>query len=251
MIVARLGDLYRFVTQGDHAHLSAELLALFRLPELVEHPRRERLLRAVREHDNGWREADAAPRIDPASGEPRGFRDIDGELRREIWLRSCGRFRDEDPYVALLITQHAIALHGDRAGSEAWDAWLADLRALRQELLEEAGIDDAEASSDHELLRLADACSLALCEQSGAAFHARGIDGAAAGRTLRLAPFPMAGRTTFRLPCRRVSSRSYDSDRDLGSALASARWEDDPVQLAPAEYPPFADRSSKAGQISC
>ena len=30
--------------------------------------RREEVLRAVRDHDNGWREPDAAPTVDPKTG---------------------------------------------------------------------------------------------------------------------------------------------------------------------------------------
>ena len=53
MIVFREGDRLRLVTQPDHAAFAADLLSLFRLPDLVDHPRRADLLRAVRLHDNG------------------------------------------------------------------------------------------------------------------------------------------------------------------------------------------------------
>ena len=64
MIVTTAPPGSRLVTQSDHARLAADLLRLFRLPELLEHPRRELLLRAIAEHDNGWWETDAAPRLD-------------------------------------------------------------------------------------------------------------------------------------------------------------------------------------------
>ena len=68
MIVTAAPPGSRLVTQADHARLAADLLRLFRLPELLEHPRRELLLRAIAEHDNGWWEADAAPRLLAAVG---------------------------------------------------------------------------------------------------------------------------------------------------------------------------------------
>ena len=70
MIVVPEGATLLLVTQPDHAHLSGELLSLWRAGGLPENPRRADLLFAAREHDNGWREADAAPRWDAARGRP-------------------------------------------------------------------------------------------------------------------------------------------------------------------------------------
>src|SRR5205085_2628059 len=80
---------------------------------LVAHPRRGALLRAVRLHDNGWRELDAAPPIDRSSGRPWSFVDLPPSLRLEVWTRGTARYVDEDPYVALLIVEHALALHAE------------------------------------------------------------------------------------------------------------------------------------------
>ena len=128
MIVTHESGAAEFVTQSDHAHNAGEILSLFRLPQLVEHPRRDRLLRAVREHDNGWQEIDAAPALDARTGGPLGFRDVSDAQRREIWTRGSERWRTDDPYVALLINSHAIQLHLDRSGDAAWDGWLDERR---------------------------------------------------------------------------------------------------------------------------
>ena len=64
MIVVRRGASLVLVTQSDHAHFAAELLSLWRLDGFPDHPRRDDILFAVREHDNGWREEDAVPRLD-------------------------------------------------------------------------------------------------------------------------------------------------------------------------------------------
>ena len=81
MIVTRTPSGSRLVTQADHARLAGDILRLVRLPELVEHPRRELLLRAVREHDNGWWEADSAPRLAASGSTALDFRDFPGDLR--------------------------------------------------------------------------------------------------------------------------------------------------------------------------
>ena len=235
MIVTPAGNELLVVTQSDHAHLAAELLALFRLPELIDHPRRRVLIRAVREHDNGWRELDAAPPLDADSGWPSNFRSLPGEQRREVWSRGCRRYAASDPYLALLVTLHAQALHREPAGGDAiWRDWLEELEGWRGELVAAAAASPTAAASDYAWLALADTCSLAACEMSGRSFTAGGVRGRAAGGTLTLEPFPLAGRTTFRLPIRRIPMRRYTTPRELGRALADARWERRPLGVAPA-----------------
>ncbi len=241
MILSELPEHYEVVTQNDHAQLAAEILALIRLPELIAHPRRETLLLAVREHDSGWRGANSAPRVDP-SGRPLGFRDVADEDRREIWDQTCADAAQHDPHVALLIGQHAIRLHQDREGQEVWDEWLAGLRQQRDEHLEASELAREEAEVDYGWLELADLCSLVLCGGLSGDFVAGGFEArlrepdsdATAARTLQLTPFPLAGPTTFRAPCRRIERRPYATDRELGGALAVARWSHRAVTIAPA-----------------
>ena len=161
MIVEDEGDELRFVTQPDHAHFAGALLALFRIEELVEHPRRHALLHAVREHDNGWRESDSSPRIDPGTGRPHTFRTLPGADRIEIWRRGCNRYLDIRPETALLVVRHALALVGppDELDPELTD----ELRELDETLRESLGRAEEEVRSDYRWLALADALSLAVC----------------------------------------------------------------------------------------
>ncbi len=50
-------------------------------------------------------------------------------------------------------------------------------------------------------------------------------------RAIALDPFPLAGATTFRVPCRRIPVRAYRGDADLGGELATARWEEMTVRV--------------------
>lgn len=231
MIVVPDGDELVVVTQHDHARLAGEVLSLWREDGLPQHPRRGEILFALREHDNGWREADSAPRVDPATGRPHDFASAPPDVRAEVWLRGTGRYAGEQPYSALLVTWHALALHRSHRGEEAWEeALLAPLDERREELLERTGAAAEEVRSDHRFLDLGDALSLAACnrwteptERAGRRFAYR-PGGANVDGELWIEPFPLAGATTFRVACRSIPHRRYAGDADLGGELAAARW---------------------------
>lgn len=233
MIVAaeREGELL-VVSQHDHARLSGDLLSLWRADGLPEHPRRDDLLFAARHHDTGWREADSAPRADPESGRPLDFMNMPREVRIDIWLRGTERYADDRPYAALLLTRHALALHRDRRGEEGWEEeLLAPLDERHEELLARTAADPEAVEHDYRFLSLADTLSLAACarwrepvERDGHRFSFR-AGGEKVDGELLLDPFPLAGATTFRVPCRRIPDRRYRGDADLGGELAAARWE--------------------------
>jgi hypothetical protein len=239
MIVVPEDSTLLLVTQPDHAHLSGELLSLWRAGGLADHPRRDDLLFAAREHDNGWREADAAPRWDAGRGRPHDFMTLPRQDRIEIWERGTCRFAAERPYAALLITRHALNLFGGRRGEEGWDTLLDFLEDFERSLLEETGVERQELEGDYPLIDLADLISLTACTQRREPVERHGVrivpaPGALGSDTeIRLAPFPLAGATTFRVPCRRIPLRDYRGDADLGGELAAARWEERTVRIAP------------------
>lgn len=220
------------ITQPDHARFSAEMLSLWRTNGLPAHPRRAELLFAVREHDNGWRETDAAPHWDPERGRPHDFLSLPREERIELWQRGTSRFAGEHPYASLLVTRHAIRLHQGRQGEE-WQPFLDYLDELHSGLIEATGADPEEAEADYRWLDLTDLISLAVCNRWSAPFERYGFRGHFRDATLHLDPFPLAGATAFRIPCRRIPDRSYQGDADLGGELAAARWEELAVRIAP------------------
>ncbi|MDX1630338.1 MAG: DUF3891 family protein [Thermoanaerobaculia bacterium] len=232
MLVRVEEDRFVLVTQSDHAHLASELLALWRDPELLEHPRRQSLLQAIRLHDNGWREVDSAPRVDPDSGAPLSFDEIDEELRMEIWRRGILRYGEEDPYTALLVLTHARELHPERPGMVEL---VAELEESKETWLEEVGLRPAEIEDDYHWLAVADLLSLvAVNRWSGT----RDVHGECEARSrdgeLLLDPFFLAGATRFSVPCRRIPRRDYEGDSDLTLELATARWKKDILRVCPA-----------------
>ena len=225
MIVVHEDSSFLLVTQNDHAHFSGELLSLWRADGVPDDPRRDDIVFAAREHDNGWREADAAPRVDRESGEPHGFLSLPAPDRIEIWRRCIRRYRERNPYAALLIHEHALALHASFGAGDEYTELLAEVRASRDELLETSGVDPAALADDYQLIQLTDALSLVACrcfrgktERDGRRFWREGDD-------LVVDPLPLAGATRFRIPHRRIEKRSYASDVDLATTLARARWD--------------------------
>jgi len=246
VIVAVEDGAYRVVTQPDHAHLAGEILSLWRADGMPANPRRGDIIFAGREHDNGWREADAAPRAG-GDGRPVDFLAMPREQRIEIWERGTSRFLEQRPYAALLIVRHARALHRDRRRDPGWREQLLRLASRERRLRREQRAGARALAADYRLLGSADAISLAACAGGtgplalpGPAPGASGrrmstaavpLRGRVEGGTVRLAPLPLAGATTFRVPCRRIPLRPYRGDADLGGELAAARWEELRVRL--------------------
>ncbi len=232
MIVTPIGESLRLITQNDHAHLSAEILSLWLTDGLPEHPRRQELLFAAREHDNGWRETDAAPFCDPESGLPYDFMSLPYAERWRIWRRGPARFAASEPYAALLITRHAQALHRHHSGDADWAEVFAAWAELADELEEQTVTEGAAA--DYRWIDLTDLLSLTLCGGWSQPFERYGFRGEVDGGVLALDPFPLAGATTFRVPCREIPVRRYASDADLAVELAKAHWHDCEVRLISA-----------------
>ncbi|HEX7184073.1 MAG TPA: DUF3891 family protein, partial [Thermoanaerobaculia bacterium] len=187
---------------------------------------------AVREHDNGWRETDAAPRRDPGTGRPHDFISIPREDRIELWERGAARFAGSHPYAALLITRHALNLHASRRGQEGWESFLNYLDELSRGLMEDTGLSEDEIAADYRFLDRSDALSLAVCMRRSEPVESHGVRARYQDGTLFLDPFPLAGATTFRIPCRRIPDRPYTGDADLGVELATARWGEMSVRVA-------------------
>lgn len=234
MIVRNESTHLRVITQTDHAHFAGELLALWRRDGMPDHERRADLLFAAREHDNGWREMDAAPACDPDSGKPYDFRSLPVERRAEIWERGSARFADQHPYAALLVTLHALNLLG-AGGAERWGELIERLGERRDELLATAGVAEETAREDYRFIDLTDTLSLAACEGWDDPFERRAVKGRydAEIHTLYVDPFPLAGTTTFQVPARSIERRAYAGDADLGGELAAARWDELTVRVAP------------------
>jgi hypothetical protein len=233
MIVRATPEGLQHVTQADHARFAADLLRLFRLPELVTHPRRDLLLRAVGEHDNGWWEVDSAPRRNSGGTGALDFRAFPAGDRQEIWRRGVDRFAGDSPYLAALVAAHALRLSQHQREDPSWMEFRALLGGRCEELLSASGESAETLAGDDRWLALADALSLAICAGEAERLDLPGWSLALRDAEAALAPFPFAGATVFEFSARQLGAGSFASDAALGVALATSPWRRVRIRLVP------------------
>src|SRR3954453_21006754 len=119
MIIQPGGSTQLLITQPDHAALAAAIVRQWTSGEFEESPRRSDILRAIAEHDNGWREVDAAPLVDRATGRILDFIHAPDAVRQGVWPRGVERLAGT-PYVAALVAQHAIEIYSGYKDDPGW-----------------------------------------------------------------------------------------------------------------------------------
>jgi hypothetical protein len=221
VIVRRVLNHLQLITQPDHAHLAARIME--HCVVLGARPRRDAILRAIAEHDNGWTEEDAAPCIDPSTGAIVDFVSAPLSVRHGVWPRGVARLAD-DPFVAALVAQHAITVY-DRFRNEAeWTPFFAQMEATRDEMLRKAGMPLDELAGDYAFVRFADLISLAFCTgwtdlQQFDHWTVRPF-----GPGVRVSPDAFGGkRIPIEITVREIPDRPYKSDEKLRSALTKAK----------------------------
>lgn len=233
MIIAPLDDRLRVITQNDHAHFASELLSLWIRDDLPQHPRRRELLFAARQHDNGWQETDSAPHCNRENRRPHDFQSLPHPERQRLWNRGLRRFAGVEPYASALIVRHALTLHRSRRDDPDWQQTLEGWETLEEQQLDESGVPIRELERDYPLIELSDLLSLAVCSRWEDEFQRHGYRFRVGVDGLSVEPFPLAGTTTFRIPCRFIEDRDYAGDSDLAIALASAPWLEATVKVRP------------------
>ena len=160
MIVRALDIGTLLITQPDHAHLARAVME--HCTALARHPRRDSVLTAVGEHDNGWTEEDAAPTVDPHTGGVVDFVNASLWVRHTVWPRGVARLAD-DPWAAALVAQHAITVYDRFRQDQDWATFFEGMEAERDAMLRASGLSRAELDADYPFVRLGDLISLMFC----------------------------------------------------------------------------------------
>jgi hypothetical protein len=221
VIVRHAGERLQLITQPDHAHLARRVMD--HCVPLATNPRRVRILHAVGEHDNGWTEEDAAPSINPATGQIFDFVGAPASVRQSVWPRGVARLAN-DPWAAALVAQHAITVYDRFRSDTEWAPFFAEMASARDAMLGKADGSLDLLLTDYVYVRLADLISLTFCvgwedEQRFGEWTVRRRDD-------RVIVIPDAfGRQQIpiAIDAREIASRPFRSDSELREAIQGAK----------------------------
>jgi hypothetical protein len=220
MIVRPFGDSLLLISQPDHAHLAGDVMA--RATALAQHPRRDTVLLAVREHDNGWAEPDAEPIIGP-SGDVADFIAAPIAVRQGVWPRAVARLA-ADPWAAALVAQHAITVYDRFRSDDAWTQFFAGMEKLRNNLLARTTLQLDDLIADYAFVRLGDLISLTFCTGWTTSQHYAEWTVQRDEDTVLVTPDLFGGETiSIDIAGTEIPKRTYESDRDLQEEIGRGR----------------------------
>jgi hypothetical protein len=219
MIVRAAGDRLHLITQPDHAHLAGRIME--RCVPLANRPRRESIVHAIAEHDNGWAEPDAAPGVN-ADGAVADFVGAPPSVRQGVWPRGVARLAG-DPYAAALVAQHAITVYDRYRSEPGWRDFFRGMENARGEMLASSGRPVSDLDADYPFLRLGDLISLVFCTADRTEQRLGDLTVRLSGERVVVSPDLFGGaEVPFEIAARSIPARRYASDLDLRTALDRA-----------------------------
>ncbi|MGH9308869.1 MAG: DUF3891 family protein [Vicinamibacterales bacterium] len=224
MLIQRRGGALLFVPQRTHAALAASLMSHWQLGGLADNPRREAILTATREHDEGWAEEDAELHVGD-NGDPLDFVAVPPHVKHRIWPRAAERVAAAtSPYVAALVAQHALTVHAPLRPQPSWRDFFARMERTRDAYLSRAAPEEAAAAAnDYTFVRIGDQLSLIFCNGWTTPMSGTGFSAGLEGSTLRISPDPFGGRRIpMQVEARTLPARSYESSADLRQTYEKA-----------------------------
>jgi hypothetical protein len=229
VIVRVSPDHLELITQPDHAALAAQVMAAWRRNDLPTSPRRDTILLATREHDNGWIEEDRSPIVDPATGQLLDFIDAPEPVRQRIWPRGVERLEAE-PYASALVAAHALNVSARHRQFPSWDPFFEQMERMLEDALRRAApatLDDLR--HDYFFVRMGDLISLAFCNEWRELRRLGDYALRVEGNRVMIAPDPFEGAAIgLNIPARQLPNRRYSSPADADAAFATGT----PVTIA-------------------
>jgi len=249
------------ISQVDHARLSGRLAEHWGAGGLTSLVEPDELLWAIAHHDDGWAEWDASPDVEPASGRPRSFTEMDQRESLEIWVHSITHAAEHGPLAGYAVAGHFCAIlrrygfgwkNDEQRAAEA-QRFLATYDSLSEACL---WAWQARMPAEHTpevaqralaQLQFFDALSLWFCcdeatapdtfePPGGPAITASPLGRSAADGSLRiaLAPWPLTvDALNLQVPARAVAVRKYESRTELAATPAQSvvlRWQLEPAK---------------------
>lgn len=239
------GD-WLIIPQIEHARIAGELARAWSHEPASSLPACAALLWGVEHHDDGWREWDKAPRVNPVSGVPRSFMEMRMRDSTAIWTQSIGTCSSK-PLAGIAVSRHFCHLakqvqasgKADEEDRESLERFLREQADVGADLAHKARsepvagpIADLDAMSDlgFRTVRFFDMLSLWLCcaERHQPETHVA-PDGEAiklvpqSPTQIAIEPYPLQVATLrLETKARRLAARTFLTDADFQAELRSA-----------------------------
>jgi Protein of unknown function (DUF3891) len=244
------------VGQPAHAHLCGQFARRWGNERFGAVQPLDEVALGAEQHDLAWADWDLAPALNPGTGLPVSFLELDPGLAAELWRHGPPRLLAQSRWAALLATMHGRRLSELRDIETLESHAAAAVRTLRDEsrareaeLVASLRADPELVARNSDLLWAWDGLSLALL-LDWAPYTLRAVPAEGRSRadivvravperdgvvTLSLSPWPFADPRGVRVETegrRRVDT--YASEDALHAALAEAPWETVCFWLVPA-----------------
>jgi hypothetical protein len=220
MLLRPDGDAVICIGQPAHAWLSGQMARNWHpAPEPYEE-----VCLAAEQHDAGMADWDAAPELNPDTGLPQSFMEMELDTHLELWSHAPYRVLPQSRYAALLVSMHGSALYGMRDLGRMPPGDAAKVRAYldEQDRLQRrlaSGLDPEEVKRNQQLIWAWDFLSLGLCLR----WEGRSV-GSLTLHSDTIEPWPFAtGEVKLHTEGRRVEGR-FDDEDEMRAALDSAPW---------------------------
>jgi hypothetical protein len=238
---ALAGDEWLLISQIDHARLAGDLAAAWGAPPFAPLVPRDELLWAIYHHDDGWHAWEQSPDVDPKTGRPRSFTEMEIDDSLAIWGASIDPAFEVGPLEGYAVAGHFCALARRVAAWKSSDPrWPAvnDFLAHNDRLMNQARQHFPEEVASHAVtwLQFFDALSLWLCcapaTEPDRAEPPGGPEltlSPLAAEAIRIAPWPFTvPAVNLEVPARAVPAHPYRDRAELASAAAHTvriRWD--------------------------
>jgi hypothetical protein len=209
------------ITQPDHAGLARRLMSSFTSRGFPTAERREAILHAIDQHDNGWQEVDAAPLVGE-DGRLLDFVSAPADVRQAIWPRGAQRLA-ADPIAAALVAHHAVIIYARFRGDPAWTNFFSRMEHIRDRFAAQAELGAHALARDYFFLRIGDLMSLAFCTGSTEPQALEDHVIRLAGDTVIVTPDPFSGAVLpIEVAGRRLQTVSFASRAEAARAFEEA-----------------------------
>jgi Protein of unknown function (DUF3891) len=209
------------IGQPAHAWLSGQLARAWGNDRFPAPEPWEEVCLAAEQHDLGMAEWERAPKLNPETGLPRSFMELELDDHLEIWWRAAPLVLQQSRYAALLVSMHGTALYERRKNKddERIKAFLDGQHELQERLI--AGFDEEQVRRNQRLVWTWDSLSLGLL-LDWAPFELDEVGIKVEDGTLDPWPFA-APQLTVHCEGRRLTGRFTD-EASMQRALGEAPW---------------------------